>query len=334
MSASAPPHRTVPHRTARNPAHVVIPGDHPPHIADSAQLRRLDAHRVTVFTDLPAGLDEQVERAGDADVILNSRAQVEWKEDALLRLPKLALIATCSIGVDNIDLDVARELGILVCNQPGRTAPIVAEHALALLMAAAKRAAFFTESMRAGRWERMDNVFLGGKTLGVIGAGDIGGAVARLGRALGMEVVAWTPHPSPERAERLGVRLLELDELLATADAVSIHVKLTETTRGLIGARELALMRPGTLLVNTARGPIVDAAALKAALDSGHLGGAGLDVFTEEPLPADDPLLSCEQVVLTPHCADTTPEGVDLLNGGAVDNILAFLRGEPRNVIS
>ena len=130
------------------------------------------------------------------------------------------------------------------------------------------------------------------------------------------------------------MRFLELDELLATADAVSIHVKLTETTRGLIGARELALMRPGTLLVNTARGPIVDAAALKAALDSGHLGGAGLDVFTEEPLPADDPLLSCEQVVLTPHCADTTPEGVDLLNGGAVDNILAFLRGEPRNVIS
>ena len=115
---------------------------------------------------------------------------------------------------------------------------------------------------------------------------------------------------------------------------MSIHVKLTDQTRGLIGARELARMRPGALLVNTARGPVVDAAALKAALDSGHLGGAGLDVFAEEPLPAADPLLACEQVVLTPHCADTTPEGVDLLNGGAVDNILAFLRGEPRNVVS
>ncbi len=321
--------RTVPDR-----AHIVIPGDHPAHIADSPHLSRLDPHRVTVFSDLPGGLDEQVERARDADIILNSRAQVAWKEDSLRRLPRLALIATCSIGVDNIDLVVARELGILVCNQPGRTAPIVAEHALALLMAVAKRAAFFTESMRAGRWERMDTVYLNGKTLGVIGAGDIGGAVARLGRALGMNVVAWTPHPSPERAQRLGVRFLALDELLALADAVSIHVKLTDQTRGLIGARELARMRPGALLVNTARGPVVDAAALKAALDSGHLGGAGLDVFAEEPLPAGDPLLSCEQVVLTPHCADTTPEGVDLLNGGAVDNILAFLRGEPRNVVS
>lgn len=321
--------RTVPDR-----AHIVIPGDHPAHIADSPHLSRLDPHRVTVFSDLPGGLDEQVERARDADIILNSRAQVAWKEDSLRRLPRLALIATCSIGVDNIDLVVARELGILVCNQPGRTAPIVAEHALALLMAVAKRAAFFTESMRAGRWERMDTVYLNGKTLGVIGAGDIGGAVARLGRALGMNVVAWTPHPSPERAQRLGVRFLALDELLALADAVSIHVKLTDQTRGLIGARELARMRPGALLVNTARGPVVDAAALKAALDSGHLGGAGLDVFAEEPLPAGDPLLSCQQVVLTPHCADTTPEGVDLLNGGAVDNILAFLRGEPRNVVS
>ena len=257
-----------------------------------------------------------------------------WPGEALRRLPRLALISTCSIGVDNIDLPAARALGIMVCNQPGRTAPIVAEHAVALLMAVAKRAAFFTESMRAGLWERRDTVYLRGKTLGVIGAGDIGGAVARLGRALGMEVAAWTPHPSAERAERLGVRFLELDELLAAADAVSIHVKLTDRTRGLIGARELARMRPGALLVNTARGPVVDAAALKAALDSGHLGGAGLDVFAEEPIAPDDPLLSCQQVVLTPHCADTTPEGVDLLNGGAVDNILAFLRGEPRNAVS
>lgn len=326
---SAEPIRAVPER-----AHVVIPGDHPPHIADSPHLRRLALHRVTVFTDLPGGLDEQVERARDAEIILNSRAQVAWPGEALRRLPRLALISTCSIGVDNIDLPAARELGIMVCNQPGRTAPIVAEHAVALLMAVAKRAAFFTESMRAGRWERRDTVYLRGKTLGVIGAGDIGGAVARLGRALGMEVAAWTPHPSAEREERLGVRFLELDELLAAADAVSIHVKLTDRTRGLIGARELARMRPGALLVNTARGPVVDAAALKAALDSGHLGGAGLDVFAEEPIAPDDPLLSCRQVVLTPHCADTTPEGVDLLNGGAVDNILAFLRGEPRNAVS
>ena len=322
------------HRTARNPAHIVIPGDHPPHIADSLHLARLNPHRVTIFTDLPAGLDDHVGRVHDADIILNSRSQVSWREETLLQLPKLALIATCSIGVDNIDLDVARNLGILVCNLPGRTAPIVAEHTVALLMAVAKRAAFFTQSIRAGRWERMDTVYLNGKTLGIIGAGNIGIAVARLGRAIGMEIVVWTPHPSPEREHQLGVRFLELDELLATSDAVSIHVKLTETTRGLIGMSELARMRPGALLVNTARGPVIDAEALKSALDSGHLGGAGLDVFAEEPMPANDPLLSCDQVILTPHCADGTPEGVDLLNGGAVENILAFLSGKPDNIVN
>jgi len=313
--------------------HIVIPGDYPPHIEGSPHLDLLQPHQVTVFTDLPSSLDEQLARVGDAQVILNSRAQVTWHEEALRHLPELALIATCSIGVDNIDLPVASELGIMVCNQPGRTAPIVAEHAVALLLAVAKRAAFFTESMRAGRWERRDTVYLRGKTLGVIGAGDIGSAVVRLGQALGMEVIAWSLHPSSERAEKLGIPFVTLDQLLATADAVSIHVKLTDATYGLIGARELSLMQPGALLVNTARGPVVDAQALTSALDAGHSGGVGLDVFAAEPIDPHDPLLACEQVVLTPHCADTTPEGVDLLNSGAVDNILSFLRGEPRNVV-
>ncbi len=314
-------------------AHIVIPGDYPLHIANSPHLERLKPHRVTVFTDLPSSEDEQVNRVCDADIILNSRSQVFWKENLLRRLPRLALIATCSIGVDNIDLLSARELGILVCNQPGRTASIVAEHTIALLMAAAKRTAFFTESMRAGRWERRDTVYLHGKTLGVIGVGDIGAAVVQLGQALGMKTIAWTLNPDADRATKLGVRFVELDELLANADAVSIHVKLTETTRGLIGARELALMRPGSLLINTARGQVVDTQALTVALQSGHIGGAGLDVFATEPISLEEPLLACEQVVLTPHCADTTPEGVDLLNSGAVDNILAFLRGNPENVI-
>lgn len=320
-------------RQVPSTAHIVIPGDYPLHVADSPHLERLAPHQVTVFTDLPASLHEQMDRVRDADIILNSRSQISWREDALRKLPRLAMIATCSIGVDNIDIPVARELGILVCNQPGRTAPIVAEHAIALLMAVAKRTAFFTESIRAGSWERHDTVYLQGKTLGVIGAGNIGGAVARLGSALGMNVVAWTLNPSTDRAARLGVRFVKIDELLTTADAVSIHVKLTETTRGLIGAQEIALMRPGALLVNTARGPVVDTHALTEALQSGHLGGAGLDVFESEPISPNEPILACKQVVLTPHCADTTPEGVDLLNGGAVDNILSFLLGKPQNLV-
>ena len=149
-----------------------------------------------------------------------------------------------------------------------------------------------------------------------------------------MEVIAWTFNPSDERARELGVRFVELEELLARADVVSLHVKLTPDSHHLIGARELAAMKEGALLLNGARGDVLDIDALCASLNSGHLGGAGLDVFPQEPLPADHPILECEQVVLTPHAADQTPEGVDLLNGGAVDNVLAFLSGQPQNNVA
>jgi len=155
--------------------------------------------------------------------------------------------------------------------------------------------------------------------------------MAHLTRAIGMNVLAWTFHPSAERAARLGVRFVPLDELLRSADALSIHLKLTEQSRGLIGRRELELLKPGALLVNTARGAIVDPAALVEALRSGRLSGAGLDVYDVEPLPAGHPLLELENVVLTPHNADQTPEGMELLNEGVADNVIAFLEGKPQN---
>ena len=199
------------------------------------------------------------------------------------------------------------------------------------MFAVARRAWFQTQQLKQGRWSLRDNIFLGGKTLGIIGTGSIGAATARLGQAVGMRVQAWTFHPSAERAEQLGVRFVPLEELLRTSDVVSVHVKLTDRTRGLIGAREFGLMKPGALFVNTARGAVVDTGALVAALDSGWLGGAGIDVFDVEPVPAGHPLLACEQVVLTPHNADQTPEGMDILNGGVVDNVIAFLGGRPQN---
>jgi D-3-phosphoglycerate dehydrogenase len=244
------------------------------------------------------------------------------------------MATVCGIGTDSFDLAAARERGIVVCNIPGKTAPIVAEHAFGLMLAAAKRAHFQTAELKAGRWTRMDNVYLRGKTLGLVGTGAIGGAMAGLARALGMEVVAWTYNPSTDRAAKLGVRYIALDELLRTADVVSVHVRLTPESRGLLGPRELSLMKPGALLVNTARGPIVDTDALVAALHAGRLGGAALDVFDTEPLPPGHPLLDCAQVVLTPHNADQTPEGMDLLNAGVVDNVIAFLEGRPQNVVT
>ena len=314
---------------------MVVPGDDPVQIAGSPHLERLKPHGdVVLYTDRPASLEEKIERAKPADILINTRGVVTWPAEALRALPKLRMITTCSIGTDMIDLGTARELGIVVSNQPGQTAPVVAEHMVGLMFSAAKRAAFQTAELKAGRWTRRENIMLGGKTLGVVGTGNIGAEVARLGRAIGMDVLAWTFHPSPERAAELGVRFVELDELLRTADVVTIHVKLTDDTRRMIGARELGLMKPGALLVNGARGDIVDTDALVSALRSGHLGGAALDVYDHEPLPSDHPILSCEQVALTPHNADQTPEGIDLLNQGAVDNVLAFLSGRPRNLVT
>ena len=313
---------------------IVVPGDNPPQIQDSLHLERLKPYGdVTLYTDRPKSLEEQIDRAKDADIIMNTRGIVPWYAEALHQLPKLRLIATCSIGTDMLDLDAARELGIVISNQPGRTAPVVAEHGFGLMFAAAKRAAFMTTAVKTGGWPRMDNIYLQGKTLGIIGTGHIGAEMARLGRAIGMNVIAWTFNPSPGRAAQLGVQYVELDELLQTADVVSLHVKLTDDSREMIGKRELELMKPDALLVNVARGDIVDTNALVETLDSGHLGGAAIDVYDEEPPPADHPLLTCEQVILSPHCADMTPEGVDLLNEGVVDNVIAFLEGRPQNVV-
>ena len=313
---------------------IVVPGDEPLQIQGSPHLDRLTPFgEVIVYPDRPTD-EQKVERAKDAEVIINTRGAVTWRAEVLGSLPRLRLISVCSIGTDSIDLAAASEMGVAVTNQPGRTAGVVAEHIFGLMFAVAKRAAFQTIELKSGRWTRRENVYLQGKTLGVVGTGNIGSEMARLANALGMEVVAWTFHPSDERAQRLGVRYVELDELLTTADVVSLNVALTDETRGMIGEREIGLMKPGALLVNGGRGALVQKDALVRALHSGHLGGAALDVYDVEPLPADDPILSCEQVVLTPHMADQTPEGMELLNEGAVDNVIAFLEGRPQNIVN
>jgi phosphoglycerate dehydrogenase-like enzyme len=314
---------------------LVIPADAPTQIGDSPRLEALrEFADVRLYRDRPPSEAELISRVREAEILVNSRGHVKWPGRLLEQLPRLKFISTCSIGTDSIDLEAARRLGITVSNIPGRTKTVVAEHALALILGVARRLAEQTIALKAGRWNPQDSVFLAGKTLGVIGTGAIGGEVARLAQAIGMRVVAWTFHPSPARAAELGIEYCELDQLLARADVISLHVKLTSDSRHLIGQPELARMKPGALLINTARGSIVDTAALVAALQSGHLGGAGVDVYDQEPLPGDHPLLDCDNVVLTPHSADQTPEGMDLLNQGAVENVLAYLRKAPRNVVT
>ena len=321
--------------TSRERVKIVAPGDDPPQVQGSDHMKRLEPYGDLIFyADRPASMDEKISRVIDADVILNSRGAVTWLEDDLRQLPQLRMITTCGVGTDSIDLKTASDMGIVVSNQPGRTAPVVAEHMIGLMFAIAKRAYYQTAQIKSGTWMRMDNVFLRGKTLGVIGTGNIGAEVARLASALGMDVVAWTFNPSQERADRLGVRYVELGELVRQSDVITLHVALTDETRSMIGAEQFEQMKDGAILVNGGRGPLVDEMALADALNSGKLHGAALDVFGEEPPPADHPLLKCEQVVFTPHMADMTPEGVEMLNEGAVDNIIAYLEGRPQNVVN
>lgn len=320
---------------ALNHLKIVVPGDDPPQIQSSPHLERLAPYGdVVLYTDRPITSAEKVNRAKEADILINSRGMVNWTTPVLRQLSKLQMITTCSIGTDMIDLQVAKELGVVVCNQPGRTAPVVAEHAFGLMFALAKRTAFHTAETKAGRWNRIDNIFLRNKILGIVGTGNTGSEMIKLGQAIGMDVIAWTFHPSQEKADRLGIQYVSFEQLLQTADVISLHVKLTDESRHLIDKQELELMKQGALLINCARGEVVQTDALVEALDAGRLSGAGIDVYDQEPPPSDYPLLTCKQVILTPHCADMTPEGVDLLNQGAVNNIIAYLEGHPENIVS
>ena len=314
---------------------VVVPSDDPAQCQGSPRMADLEAVAdVKIFPTRCETFEEKIERASGATAIINSRSYLEWRDDAFDRLPDLRFISVCGIGTDSIDLESARERGITVSNIPGKTAPVVAEHAFGLMFAAAKRAAWYTEMTRQGEWVKQDGVFLSDKTVGIVGTGNIGAEMARMCNAFGMNVIAYTFNPSDERAERLGVKFVELDELMAESDVITIHTKLTPDSEKLIGAHEIGLMKPEAILVNVARGPIVDESALVDALNEGRIGGAALDVFENEPLPKGSPITECEQVILTPHIADMTPEGLDLLNQGVVENTLAYLNGTPINIVN
>jgi D-3-phosphoglycerate dehydrogenase len=314
---------------------IVVPGDEPPQIQGSAHLDRLEGRgEVKIHSDRPGDTADKIARVAGAKVVMNTRGAITWGEEEFAQLPDLKMITSCSIGTDMFDLEAAKAHDVIICNQPGRTAPVVAEHLFGLMFAVSKRAAYLTAGMKRGEWPRIDNVMLQGKTLGIIGTGAIGAEMARLGKAIGMNVIAWTFNPTDEREKELGVTFKPLDSLLAESDVVSLHVRLSAESTHLIGAEQFSKMKANSIFLNGARGAVADTAALVEALNSGHLMGAGVDVFEEEPTPSNHPLFACEHVVLTPHCADMTPEGVDLLNGGAVDNVLAYLNGQPQNTVT
>src|SRR5579884_4003634 len=241
-------------------------------------------------------------------LIVRSRTRVPAR--AIGGARRLRVIARAGIGVDNIDVDAATHRGILVLNAPESSTTAAAEHTLAMLLALVRHIPQAHAALAAGTWarERFVGTELAGKTLGIVGLGKIGSEVARRASAFGMRVLAYDPYVAEERARRLGVELGPWDAVLRHSDVLTLHVPLGPDTRALIGATELAAMKPGALLVNCARGGLVDEAALLDALDRGHVAGAALDVFAQEPPPADHPLLSHPRIVVTPHLGGSTVE--------------------------
>jgi D-3-phosphoglycerate dehydrogenase len=307
---------------------IVIPDDAPPVMAPSAAYQRFLAKYpdVAYFDTLPG--NELAARCRDAEIVINIRSSARFMDDVLASCPKLRMISIWGTGTDNIDLASAARRGIAVSNTPGVSAPSIAEHTIALMLAAARSIPRLDAEVRRGAWPRGSMMQLTGKTIGIIGLGAIGQRTARLAAGLGMRVICWTMHP-----RGLGFEMVPLDRLLRESDVVSLHLRLSDQTRGFIGRTQLAMMKPGALLINTARGPIVDEQALAEALSSGRLRGAGLDVFDTEPLPKDHPLTKLDNVVLSPHCAGITPEVLEAGLAMALDNVEAFLAGQPRNLV-
>ena len=261
------------------------------------------------------------------------RERTLFSAGLLERLPELRLLATAGARNAAIDLEAATRLGILVCGTGGGGVPTM-ELTWGLLLALLRHIPAEHDGMRRGRWQETVGVGLAGKTLGLLGLGNIGGGVAAVAHPFGMRVLAWSTHLTAERAAECGAELVDKETLLRKSDVVSIHLKLGERSTGLLGRRELAWMKPGAVLINTSRGPIVEEAALVEALRDGKLAGAGLDVFDEEPLPADHPLRTLDNVVLTPHLGYVTRETYLAFYGETLENIRAWLAGAPTRVIN
>ena len=283
---------------------------------------------VQAFHERLSGEDALAKGLADFEVIVAMRERTHFPRSILERLPKLKLLVTTGMRNVAIDAKAAAELGI-VMSGTGLLTPPTAELTWGLIIALARHIPQEAQQMRGGGWQTTVGVGLHGKVLGVLGLGKLGGEVARVGRAFQMEVIAWSQNLTAEHASSLGATRVEKDELFQRADFVTIHLVLSKRTRGLVAARELALMKPEAYLINTSRGPIVDEGALIDALTNRKFAGAALDVHDEEPLPADHRLRKLDNVLLTPHLGYVTLENYRLCYGQAVEDIRAFLAGHP-----
>lgn len=294
---------------------------------------------LTVYDRTPR--DELAKRIADADVAISSK--IIWDDEAFSWAPNLKLISLTSTGYNVVDLDAARAHGVVVCNVPAYSTPDVAQMVFALLLELCLHVGFHSRMVFEGAWVHAKDfsfwdtslIELSGKTMGIVGMGHIGQAVARIARAFGMPVVFANHHPKPE-CETEGIRQVDLDELLAVSDFVSLHVPATPDTKCMINAQTLGRMKESAMLINTARGTLVDEQAVADALRAGKLSGFGADVVSVEPMRADNPLLGVKDcnIVITPHIAWATHEARKRLLAVVAANVGAYVEGHPQNVVS
>ncbi len=287
---------------------------------------------VTIFRDHIADADRLVERLAPFEIICPMRERTAFSRALIERLPNLKLLSTTGSWNAAIDLKAAADHGVTVCGTMG-AGHVTPEFSWALIMAMMRNLPAEIASVRSGGWQIGMGHDLKGRTIGILGLGNIGCAIARYARAFGMEIIAWSQNLTAEKAEANGARLVPLDELLRTADIVTIHLVLSGRTRGLIDARELSLMKSTAYLVNTSRGPIVSEAALIDALRRGVIAGAALDAFTDEPLPPSHPFRKLPNVLATPHIGYVSEDMYRLFFRETVENIAAFLAGSPTRTI-
>jgi phosphoglycerate dehydrogenase-like enzyme len=296
-----------------------------------------DRAELVFFADAFAAEDAAARALESFEIILTMRERTPFPASLIQRLPKLRMIGITGAANRSLDLEACARQGVTVCHTGGSSgAPYAtAELALGLLIAAARAIPAADANVRAGRFQHglPIGVGLAGKTLGVVGLGRLGARMARYGAALEMNVIAWSPNLTRDRAQAAGARLAGKAELMAASDAVSLHMALSPATRGLLGAEDIGRMKPGAILINTSRGPLVDEAALVSAVRSGRIIAA-LDVYDKEPLPHDHPLLGASHTVLTPHLGYGVAETWREFYPRSVENALAFLEGKPIRVVA
>jgi phosphoglycerate dehydrogenase-like enzyme len=284
------------------------------------------------FTDHVADEDDLVARLEPFPIVVAMRERTPFPRSVIERLPNLELLVTTGPFNAAIDIRAAAERGIVMCGTGG--VPFnTSELTWALILACARHIPTEDRNIKTGGWMTTVGTDLYGHTLGLLGAGRLGGAVARVGAAFGMDIIAWSQNLTDERAAEVGATRVERDELFARADILTIHLVLSERTRGIVGARELALMKPSAILVNTSRGPIVDELALADALERRAIRAAGVDAYSVEPLPADHPFRRLDNIVCTPHIGYVSEDGYRVFFNDIVEDIAAYLDGAPVRTI-